>query len=281
MQKALTLSLVIPVYNEEYHLKTCLDAVAAQAVLPDEIIVVDNNSQDHTVSIAQGYKNVRIVSESRQGVLCASRTGYDAAQGDIICRIDADTVMPPEWTQHVQRFFSQNPEVAAVTGNCYFYDFPFRRAFRVVHHAVYYSVQKLIAGTEVLWGSNMAIRNSAWQTVRAECLTKPTIHEDIDLSLHLQDHRLKIRRSSALFVGVSMRLLGVSTRHGVVDRRHGNFSPKIILTYLWPWPQTYWLNKHHLRALLITLILVFIFLITLPPTSLLWLYQATTQKVKK
>ncbi|MDQ3064817.1 MAG: glycosyltransferase, partial [bacterium] len=42
--KPLTLSLVIPVYNEEDHIVACLSAIAAQTVKPLEVIVVDNGS---------------------------------------------------------------------------------------------------------------------------------------------------------------------------------------------------------------------------------------------
>ncbi|HUP26339.1 MAG TPA: glycosyltransferase family 2 protein [Candidatus Limnocylindrales bacterium] len=259
MQKALTLSLVIPVYNEEHHLKQCLDAVMAQALQPDEVIVVDNNSTDSTVAVALQYNNVRVVRESNQGVLYASRAGYDAATMDIICRIDADTIMPPEWTTQIKHFFEQNTDAAAVTGNCYFYDFPFRRGFRLIHHAVYYRAQKLIAGTEVLWGSNMAMKTSAWQAVRNDCISRPDIHEDIDLTLHLKAHNMIIRRWPKLTVGVSLL--------------RGNLGPRKAISYLWPWPNTYWVNRYHVKAILICFVLMVVWLVTLPLSSLLWLFK--------
>ena len=52
----LTLSIVIPVFNEQRYIKACLDSIAAQTVKPDEVIVVDNNSTDKTVQIAKKYK---------------------------------------------------------------------------------------------------------------------------------------------------------------------------------------------------------------------------------
>lgn len=268
MQKALTLSLVIPVYNEERHLKPCLDAIAAQTQPFDEIIVVDNNSKDKTPEIARQYDNVRVINESQQGVLYASRTGYDAATQEILCRIDADTIMPADWAENVREFFGQHPDAAAVTGNCYFYDFPFRRGFRIVHHAVYYSLQKLIAGTNVLWGSNMAMKTAAWQAVRGECMSDPSIHEDIDLSLQLKRHGLAIYRSATLFVGVSLRMVGVSVRFGDSNKQQRNLSPKKMVGYLWPWPRTYWVNKCYLQAVLIATVL-FVILVLATPLSLL------------
>src|SRR3989344_412653 len=232
--KTLTLAIVIPVYNEEARLSQCLDAIAAQTLKPDEVIVVDNNSTDASAEVAAQYKFVRLIHEKRQGVLFAARAGFDAANSEIIGRIDVDTRLPASWLQQVHDYFLSHPGVDAVTGNCYFYDFPLRRFFRIIHHGVYYSLQKLISGTEILWGSNMAIKRSAWRGVSAECLTRPEIPEDIDLSLHLQDKGFVIRRFPPLVAEVSLR--------------RGNFGPVSIVSYLWPWPLTYWANKRYLQA---------------------------------
>src|SRR5476651_1469584 len=82
--KTLTLSIVIPVYNEQGYLKACLDSIAAQADLPDEVIVVDNNSTDDTAKIAKSYKFVRLLREPRHHQSFAQATGFDAARSDII-----------------------------------------------------------------------------------------------------------------------------------------------------------------------------------------------------
>src|SRR6185437_1716246 len=62
-EKPLTLSLVIPAYNEERYIKHCLDAIASQTVTPMEVFVVDNNSTDSTAAIAKNYEFVQVLSE--------------------------------------------------------------------------------------------------------------------------------------------------------------------------------------------------------------------------
>src|SRR5258708_13450803 len=94
--KALTLSLVIPAYNEERYLKACLEAVAQQTISPIEVIVVDNNSTDKTADIAQSYNFVRLVSEKKQGRGHARNKGFDLAIGDNIGRVEFDTVLSPD-----------------------------------------------------------------------------------------------------------------------------------------------------------------------------------------
>ncbi len=239
MKKALSLSIVIPVYNEASSLPQCLKAIAAQTLKPDEVIVVDNNSTDRTVEVTAQYKFVTLINEKQQGVQFVARAGFDEAKSEIICRIDADTRLPENWLAQVQDYFLSHESVAAVTGDCYFYDFPFKRTFRIIHHLVYYSLQKAISGTEILWGSNMAIRKTAWQAVKSDCLAIPK--EDIDLSLHLQDKGYKIKRLPELVAGVSLL--------------HGNVSPINIVVYLWPWPKTYWVNNRYPQAILIGVLL--------------------------
>jgi glycosyltransferase involved in cell wall biosynthesis len=97
IDKTLTLSIVIPVYNEQCHLKACLDAIANQTESPDEVIVVDNNSTDRTLAIAESYPFVKILKEKKQGVLAVRTKGFNSARSSIIGRIDADTVLPPGW----------------------------------------------------------------------------------------------------------------------------------------------------------------------------------------
>ncbi len=52
---ALTLSVVIPVYNEEKYLKRCIDALLDQGESVNEIVIVDNNSSDESLSILKKY----------------------------------------------------------------------------------------------------------------------------------------------------------------------------------------------------------------------------------
>src|SRR5215218_5513436 len=113
--KSLRVSIVVPVYNEGAQLAACLEAIAAQRSVPYEVIVVDNNSTDDTIAVAKSFNFVKLLRESRQGVVHARNRGFDAARGQIIARIDADTVLPPGWTGQVQATF-QNSGVSAVSG---------------------------------------------------------------------------------------------------------------------------------------------------------------------
>src|SRR3982751_3455353 len=133
----MNVSIIIPVYNEEGYLAACLDAVAAQQEKPFEVIVVDNNSTDASHKIAQGYTFVRIIAEKQQGTVFARNAGFEAAKGDILARIDADTRIPKDWVARLTRTFTDEPETAAITGSPMLYDTILPGFFNISQHLVY------------------------------------------------------------------------------------------------------------------------------------------------
>lgn len=205
-KQALTVSLIIPAYNEAHHIVACLEAVAAQSELPDEVIIVDNNSSDETASLARRYTFVQVISEKRQGVLWARTTGFDAASCTIIARIDADTILPPGWVHYVKRFY-QDPDQTnqVLTGGAYFYNVRFPHLAGWLQGQIAFRVNRLLMGHYITYGSNMAMPAPAWRTVRRDVCKDPHIHEDLDLAIHLHRAGYTITYREHLRVGVKMR----------------------------------------------------------------------------
>ncbi len=205
-KQALTVSLIIPAYNEARHILACLDAVAAQTIMPYEVIVVDNNSSDTTVKLAKKYRFVAVVSEKRQGVLWARNTGFNAAQGDIIGRIDADTILPPNWIEEVQRFYA-NPACSdrVLTGGAYFYNVRFPHFAGWIQGQIAFRMNRVLLGHYITYGSNLALPAALWQAVRGLTCKDPSIHEDLDLGIHLYRAGYGITYNEGFRVGVKMR----------------------------------------------------------------------------
>jgi glycosyltransferase involved in cell wall biosynthesis len=201
--KSLTLSIVIPVYNEQDYLKACLDSIAAQTVMPDEVIVVDNNSTDKSLQIAARYGFVRIIKEPRQHQSFAQKTGFDASGSDIIGRIDADSILSADWVENVTRHFTQNSELVAITGGTLPYDMAARNASSQIF-AGYNLLSSLIAGSRMLWGANCALRREVWDKVSQKVTTRSNIWEDYDLSFCLAPHG-SVKKVQDIDVGSSFR----------------------------------------------------------------------------
>lgn len=184
-----TLSVVVPVYNEEDYIAGCLESLSRQGDEILEIIVVDNNSTDRTPEIVRSFEQrdsrVRYLVEPRQGVVYARNAGFDIAVGEFIGRVDADSRVAPGWARAVRSSFASH-DLDAVTGFSMFYESPFSGLQRAaVNKAEARGDFHGIKPAHALTGSNMAIRATSWRSIRDKVSDRTDIHEDVDLSLCL------------------------------------------------------------------------------------------------
>jgi len=105
-------SVIIPVYNGAEFLPHALDSVRRQTRPADELIVVDDQSTDDSVSIARRF-GARVVQTGRNlGGAGARREGIDAATGDILAFLDADDYWEPEHIEGLVGLLDRYPEAA-------------------------------------------------------------------------------------------------------------------------------------------------------------------------
>lgn len=234
LNKTLTLTIVIPVFNEQDHIGACLSAIAVQTVMPDEVIVVDNNSADKTAQIAKQFPFVKIVKEPKQGVLFAKNRGFRLAKSEIIGRIDADSWLSPRWVERVKKFMT-NESYAALTGPVNYYDMPLPDNNYHLDHWMRASIYNWSPKSPFLFGSNMAIRKSVWDQLKGGLCTDTYMHEDLDLAIHLYKNGQKILYTKQLLAGAS-------------GRRY-NDTPKRFYRYISMYRQTY--LRHGLHSLAI------------------------------
>src|SRR5450759_5700116 len=100
-----TLSVVVSAYNEELTLGRCLSSVP----FADEIIVVDNESQDNTVGIAKKFTK-KIFSQKNILMLNTNKNyGFEKATCDWILNLDADEEIPKDLAKEIQTIIQSNP----------------------------------------------------------------------------------------------------------------------------------------------------------------------------
>lgn len=179
-------SIVIPVYNEETHLRLCLESIAKQTVKPFEVIVVDNNSTDATAAIARTFPFVTLLSENKQGPQPARDCGYNAARGEIIGRLDGDSIVAPDWLETIQKVFA-DPSVDAATGTVRYREICAKSVFDSVDFFIrsFMSRRAAPVGEQSAQGVNFAIRKTIWLAVRDRVCHERRHHEDLDLAAHL------------------------------------------------------------------------------------------------
>lgn len=90
-------SVVIPAYNRKLVLARALRSVYAQNLLPYEVIVVDDGSDDGTASwLENDWPQVKLIRQSQRGVSAARNAGIEVAQGDWIALLDSDDEWLPD-----------------------------------------------------------------------------------------------------------------------------------------------------------------------------------------
>ncbi len=196
------ISLVIPAYNEEKFLQKCLESVFRQTRVPDEVIVVDNNSRDSTAAIAARFP-VRVIREKKQGIVHARTAGYDAAKYEIIARCDADEILPENWVERILWNFERY-DIDALTGPMTFYDGSLN--WMLLGNAFLLCMKCAQGWREPLIGGNMALKRDVWLRVRSRLHTDDRkVHEDIDLGINILRMGGRIRRDKKLWVRSSGR----------------------------------------------------------------------------
>lgn len=94
-----TISIIIPVYNSEKYLSSCLDSILSQSFSDNEIILIDDGSTDNSSEICEKYarKNNRIkfLHKINGGVSSARNVGLNNAKGEWVYFADADDTLLP------------------------------------------------------------------------------------------------------------------------------------------------------------------------------------------
>ena len=94
-------AVVIPNYNGERLLPSCLAALAAQTVAPEEIVVVDNGSADGSLALlAREYPHVKTVAlDHNHGFAGGANRGVAATSAPLVAVLNSDARPAPDWLQ--------------------------------------------------------------------------------------------------------------------------------------------------------------------------------------
>jgi len=115
------ITALIDNYNYAHFISDAIESVLNQIYPPHEIIVVDDGSTDHSVSLVRekyGDK-VRLITSENRGQLHCIKLGVEAACGDYIAFLDADDMWQDN---HLETFIAcqqQHPDVSFFIGNCH------------------------------------------------------------------------------------------------------------------------------------------------------------------
>lgn len=110
------ISVIVVSYNGVDVIEPCLASLVAQTFPQVEIIVVDNASQDDTVSLVrERFPGVTLIeNESNLGFASANNVGIAHAHGYCIALLNQDAWATPHWLEEMAKVFAEQPS----TGMC-------------------------------------------------------------------------------------------------------------------------------------------------------------------
>lgn len=161
------ITIVIPVYNRADIIGSTLRAVASQTWRPLNVILVDNNSSDSTLSVLQNWKKdnerpdfcIGIYSEEKPGASAARNCGLSHVRTEWTMFFDSDDIMTPDHVERAMRFADSHPDTDIIGWDRAINYLNGQRVIRQFHatdcdfHNVFHSIfstQSYMARTDLL-----------------------------------------------------------------------------------------------------------------------------------
>ncbi|MFA4989829.1 MAG: glycosyltransferase [Candidatus Omnitrophota bacterium] len=184
-------SLYIPCFNAEKTIRECLDGVMQQSYPIDEILIIDDGSQDKTVDIVSQYP-VKIIRNGKNKGLAASRnTSFRQARNEFVAALDADCLAHSDWLKQLMDCF-EDEDIAGAGGTLVEkYTDSAADRWRALHMSQEWG-KELIENPPFLYGSNTVFRKSILQSISMYNELFRNNYEDVNLSfaLYAQGFRL-------------------------------------------------------------------------------------------
>lgn len=109
------ISIIIPVYDVEHYLATCIDSILLQSYISFELLLINDGSTDKSLSICLNYEKldsrIKVVNKVNGGVSSARNNGIAIASGEWITFIDSDDKIDVNYLQDLILSLEQDFEV--------------------------------------------------------------------------------------------------------------------------------------------------------------------------
>ncbi|MDP2924041.1 MAG: glycosyltransferase [Candidatus Omnitrophota bacterium] len=185
-------SVYVPCYNAKKTIDKCLQAILKQTYPVDEILVVNDGSDDGSAEIISKFPVKIINNENNKGLAAARNIALQEARNNFVASVDADCIVDSNWLEECMKNFN-NPNVVAVGGRLVeTYNNNIADSWRQVHLKHHWGENRL-TDPIFLSGSNLVVRKDAIKQVGFYDEKKyRNNYEDVDLSLRLKERSFKL-----------------------------------------------------------------------------------------
>jgi len=115
-------TFIVPAYNSQSHLRSCIDSILAQTYEDFEVIIINDGSTDDSEQIATEYaakdSRVKVFSFSNSGVGMSRRRGIYLSNGDFLIFVDSDDTISSLLLEKINDFISINPSTEIIRFQC-------------------------------------------------------------------------------------------------------------------------------------------------------------------
>ena len=114
-------TIIIPVLNEEQNIIDTLKAIEAQTLIPDQVVIVDANSTDKTVSNIHKYQqhsklDITILSSEKRNISHQRNLAIEASRNNLIVNIDSGGTPDQHYTANLIGPFTEHPDLDLTAG---------------------------------------------------------------------------------------------------------------------------------------------------------------------
>jgi len=114
------ISVIVPVFNADAYLETCVDSVLSQSYGNFELILINDGSTDGSDefcdALAEHDSRIKVIHQKNGGVSRARNVGLDAAKGDVIAFLDCDDyILPGMYEALIEKMEKSGARIAVCT----------------------------------------------------------------------------------------------------------------------------------------------------------------------
>ncbi|MGM9850499.1 MAG: glycosyltransferase family 2 protein [Bacilli bacterium] len=104
------ITIIVNAYNEEKHIKKCVDSILNQTYKNIEILIINDGSTDNTLNIIKKYKDkrIRVISTENKGLSLSRNVGLDNSNGKYIYFLDADDFIEKDTIEYLYNLIKKN-----------------------------------------------------------------------------------------------------------------------------------------------------------------------------